>query len=105
MLIRLVCVRRADDNNVVQTTMLAAVYGPFLAVPTQEACRMDPLASSCSLVPADAARKAVGTWAAQRHLGGQQRDLLVLVSTQCGTQYSREGDTERPGSFRMMVEA
>ena len=80
MLIRLVCVRRADNNDVVQTTMLAAVYGPFLAVPTQEACRMDPLASSCCLVPADTAREAVGTWTAQRRFGWSTARLLVLVT-------------------------
>jgi len=37
--------------------------------------------------------------------GGQLRDMLVLAGTQCGTHDSREGDTERPVSFRMMVEA
>ena len=30
--------------------------------------------------------------------------MLVLAGTQCGTHDSREGDTERPVSFGMMVE-
>ena len=33
------------------------------------------------------------------------RRMLVLAGTQCGTQYSPEGDTQRPVSFGMMVEA
>ena len=73
-------VRRVDDDNVVQTMMPAAACGPFLAVLTQWVCRMDPLASSCRSVPADTAREAVGTWAAQRRFGWSTARLLVLVT-------------------------
>ena len=32
------------------------------------------------------------------------RRMLVLAGTQCGTQHSREGDTELPVLFHMTVE-
>ena len=54
-------------------------------------------------------RKAVRIWSEHGRrigdLGGQLCDMLVLVGTQCGTHHSREGDTEQPVSFGMMVEA
>ena len=52
-----------------QAMMPAAAYGPSPAVTTQYVCPMDLLASSGSLVPVAAVRKAVKTWAARWQFG------------------------------------
>ena len=59
----------STTTRCLQATMPAAAYEPSPAVPTQKVHPMDLLASSGSSVPAAAARKAVGTWAAPRQFG------------------------------------
>ena len=96
---------RAADDDVVQTTMPAAAYGPSPTVLTQEVRPMDPSASSCCSVPAAAVRKADGTWSAQRRFGRSTRRMQVLVGNQCGTWYSQEGKNKGQIPINIMLDA